>query len=156
MLCYRWLSEHLRTATNRTKIRRWLTANSKGESQQALSLRILIDHERRVSVEQLLKRQNTDGGWSQTTEMASDAYATGQAVYALVSRGGIDRSAPAIVKARDFLLKSQQPDGSWVMTSRPPNSGNGTTGAGNLEPITVASSAWAVLGLLQCIPPVSS
>ncbi|MBI1915048.1 MAG: hypothetical protein HYS12_09975 [Planctomycetes bacterium] len=88
-----------------------------------------------------------------TLEMASDAYATGQAIYALVSRGGIDRSDPAIVRARDFLLKTQKPDGSWPMTSRPPNSGAGKRGAGNLEPITVAGSAWAVLGLLQRTPP---
>lgn len=135
------------------KTRKWLTANSKGESQQALSLRILIDHDRKASVEQLLKRQNADGGWSQTKDMASDAFATGQAVYALMSRGGIDKSNPAILKARDFLLKTQKPDGSWPMTSRPPNNGKGKGGAGNLEPITVAGSAWAVLGLLQCTPP---
>lgn len=35
------------------------------------------------------------------------------------------------------------------MTSRPPNNGNGKTGAGFLEPITVAGSAWGVIGLLQ-------
>ena len=81
--------------------------------------------------------------------MASDAFATGQAIYALISRGGLDKSPPAILKARDFLLKTQKPDGSWPMTSRPPNSGNSTKGSGNLEPITVAAAGWAVLGLLQ-------
>lgn len=141
-----------KTLPNRTKARQWLSANSKGESQQTLSLRILIGHERKASVEQLLKRQNTDGGWSQTKEMASDAYATGQTVYALVSRGGIDRSAPAVIKAREFLLKSQKPDGSWLMTSRLPIAHVTKDGAGNLEPITVAAAAWAVLGLLQCTP----
>ena len=142
-------------STKVAKIHKWLTANSKAESQLDLSWRILLGHERKSSVDQLLKRQNADGGWSQTKEMASDAYATGQAVYALVSRGGIDNSAPAILKARDFLAKTQKADGSWPMTSRPPNNGNGKTGAGNLEPITVAGSAWAVLGLLQCDPPAS-
>lgn len=137
------------------KARQWLAANSKGESQQALSLRILVDHDRKASVEQLLKRQNADGGWSQTKAMASDAYATGQAVYALVARGSIDKSNPAILKARAFLVKSQKEDGFWPMTSRPPNNGKSKGGAGNLEPITVAGSAWAVLGLLQCTPPVA-
>lgn len=140
------------TATNRTKTRQWLATNSTGESQQALCLRILIGHERPASVEQLLRRQNDDGGWSQTKEMSSDAYATGQAIYALLSRGGIDRNDPAIVKARNFLVKSQQPDGAWLMTSRPPNNGSTKDPSGNLEPITVAGSAWAVLGLLQSIP----
>lgn len=137
----------------RAKTREWLAANSKGESQQALSLRILVDHERKASVEELLKLQNADGGWSQTKEMASDAFATGLAIYALVSKGGVARTDAAIVKAKDFLRKTQKPDGSWPMTSRPPNNGNGTTGAGNLEPITMAGSAWAMLGLLQCVPP---
>jgi squalene-hopene cyclase-like protein len=139
-------------AAKAARLREWLTANSKGESQTALSWRIMLGHERKASVELLLKRQNADGGWSQVKEMASDAYATGQAMYALLSRGGVDRNAPAIIKARDFLLKTQKPDGSWAMTSRPPNNGAGKTGAGNLEPITVAGSAWAVLGLLQRLP----
>ena len=140
------------TAPKRKLVRQWLAANSKGETALELSGRILVGHQRAASTEQLLKLQNADGGWSQTKEMASDAYATGNAMYALLSRGGIDKDAPAILKARDFLLKTQQPDGSWKMTSRPPNNGNGTTGAGNLEPITVAGSAWGVLGLLQRVP----
>ena len=67
-------------------------------------------------------------------------------------RGGIDRGAPTIVKAREFLLKTQKLDGSWPMTSRPPNCGAGKEGTGDLEPITVAASAWALVGLLQCTP----
>lgn len=140
-------------AAKAAKARQWLAANSKGENPQDLSWRIIFGHERNPSVAQLLHRQHADGGWSQTKEMTSDAYATGQAIYSLVSRGGISPSAPAILKARDFLIKTQKPDGSWPMTSRPPNNGAGKTGAGNLEPITVSASAWAVLGVLQCTPP---
>ena len=61
-------------------------------------------------------------------------------------------SAPTIVKAREFLLKTQNPDGSWPMTARLPISGAGKEGTGDLEPITVAASAWALVGLLQCTP----
>ncbi|MBC7821481.1 MAG: terpene cyclase/mutase family protein [Planctomycetaceae bacterium] len=136
-------------APSATKMREWLKANSKDEGSQARSLRILIDHERKANVELLLQQQNADGGWSQTKEMPSDAFATGQAIYSLISRGGIDKSHSAILKARDFLLKTQKPEGSWPMTSRPFNSGDNKKGSGNLEPITVAGSAWAVLGLLQ-------
>lgn len=136
---------------DQVKMREWLAAHSKGEDHEALCWRVLIGHERKSSVEHLLKRQNADGGWSQTKERASDAYATGQAVYALVSRGGVDSSAQAVVKARDFLLKTQDPDGSWPMTSRP-HLLTGET-AKNREPITVAASAWAVLGLLQGSSP---
>jgi hypothetical protein len=137
------------TAAARARTREWLAANSQGETQQALSLRILVDHERQASVDLLLTRQRADGGWGQTQDLASDAYATGQAVYALVSRGGLDGQHPAIVAARDFLVKTQNADGSWAMISRPPNNGGDVDGAGNLEPITVAAAGWAVLGLLQ-------
>ena len=71
---------------------------------------------------------------------------------ARASLPSIDGGPKDATKARAFLLKTQKPDGSWPMTSRPPNSGKGKGGAGNLEPITVAGSAWAVLGLLQCTP----
>ena len=71
-------------------------------------------------------------------------------------RRGIDRGAPTIVKAREFLLKTQKLDGSWPMTSRPPNCGAGKEGTGDLEPITVAASAWALVGLLQCTPASAS
>lgn len=138
--------------SGRSKVRDWLTANSKTELQQALNLRILIDHERQASIEELLKRQNTDGGWSQAKDMASDAFATGQALYALVSRGGLATDHPAMVRARDFLLTTQMPDGSWTMTSRSQHSDTSQTSAGNLEPITVSGSAWATLGLLRCLP----
>jgi squalene-hopene/tetraprenyl-beta-curcumene cyclase len=136
-------------ARRRALTRQWLAANSRGENQQALSLRILVDHERQASVEELLQRQHPDGGWGQSGDMPSDAYATGQAMYALVARGGLDAAHPAIVAARDFLVATQTADGSWLMASRPPNNGGDVDGAGNLEPITVAGAAWAILGLLQ-------
>jgi squalene-hopene/tetraprenyl-beta-curcumene cyclase len=142
------------TAPGRAKIRQWLAANSTGEGQQVLNFRILVDYERQASVEQLLKLQQADGGWSQTKELPTDAYATGQAIYALVSRGGIEASHPTILKAREFLARTQQPDGSWVMPSRPPNNGNTQDPSKTLEPIIVGGTSWALLGLLQCIPPV--
>lgn len=140
----------------RSKVRQWLAASAQEKSQQGLNLRILIDHERQASLEELLKRQNADGGWSQAKEMESDALATGQALYALASRGGLGIDHPAIIKGRDFLLATQQPDGSWKMTSRSQHSDTTKTSAGNLEPITVTGSAWAVLGLLQCLPPAAN
>ena len=38
------------------------------------------------SLDELLARQRADGGWSQNAEMASDAFATGQALYVLALR----------------------------------------------------------------------
>jgi hypothetical protein len=100
----------------------------------------------RLLAERILRRPNADGGWSQTADMPSDAWATGQALYAL-AHAGIDGAQAAAARGRAFLVQSQRDDGSWPMTSRPaPPSGKG---ADNLVPITGAASAWAVLGLVR-------
>jgi hypothetical protein len=91
------------------------------------------------------ERQNADGGWSQAPDMASDAWATGQALYAL-AHAGLKSSDPVIRRAHDFLIKTQRDDGSWPMTSRPARPGDESD---SLIPITGAGSAWAVLGLTR-------
>lgn len=92
------------------------------------------------------ERQNRDGGWSQTKELASDAWATGQALYALAN-AGVKPDDRVIKRAHAFLVKTQREDGSWPMTSRPTKPGG--TGATSLIPITGAGSSWAVLGLVR-------
>src|SRR5205807_9879595 len=102
--------------------------------------------ERGPLVQHIRKRQNADGGWSQTPDMPSDAWATGQALYAL-AHAGIRSDNPAISRAHAFLIKTQREDGSWPMTSRPIKPGD--KGATSLIPITGAGSSWAVMGLAR-------
>jgi Squalene-hopene cyclase C-terminal domain len=78
--------------------------------------------------------------------MTSDAWATGQALYAL-AHAGIKANEPVIARAQAFLVKTQRDDGSWPMTSRPTIPGG--KGSTSLIPITGAGSAWAVLGLVR-------
>src|SRR5580704_11869242 len=92
-----------------------------------------------VLVVRIAERQNADGGWSQTRDMASDAWATGQALYAL-AHAGIKPDDPVIAGAHAFLIKTQRDDGSWPMTSRPIKPGG--EGSQSLIPITGAGSAW--------------
>jgi hypothetical protein len=54
----------------------------------------------------LRERQNADGGWGQDQEMASDAWATGQALYAL-AHAGVKPDDPLVIRAQAFLLKTQ-------------------------------------------------
>ena len=131
----------------------WLAARPVDEDAQSVALRLILwqrlerpAEEWRPLVERILKRQNDDGGWSQTADMASDAWATGQALYAL-AHAGIKSDDPAVARARAFLAATQNKDGSWTMTSRPSKMGD--TGAKNLVPITGGGSAWAVLGLVR-------
>lgn len=63
----------------------------------------------------LLKLQRVDGGWAQREGGASDAYATGQALYALRTAGRLPASHSAVRKGIGFLLRTQDDPGSWYM-----------------------------------------
>jgi len=128
----------------------WLDGHRDKTSLQGRNLRLLMNsYERRPAVElkpviaSILAEQHPDGGWSQTTDMASDAYATGQALYVL-ARAGVKKRAPEMKRGVEFLLQTQREEGSWPMTSR--------ANAKNLSPITGAGTAWAVLGLIRASP----
>jgi ankyrin repeat protein len=69
-------------------------------------------------VSTLLREQHSDGGWSTLSTIASDAYATGQALVALRQAGGVSTTDPAYKRGIDFLLKTQLEDGSWYVKSR--------------------------------------
>jgi len=93
--------------------------------------------------------QRDDGGWSQAPDRPSDAFATGQSLYVLF-RAGVSSTDPAVLRAFDYLVKSQAADGTWPMTSRPdPETGRP---ADDLNPITYAATAWAVIGMASYVP----
>ncbi len=61
--------------------------------------------------------QHSDGGWGQTPNLVSDAYATGQVLYTLHELGQ-PASDPAIQRGIAFLLRTQADDGTWHVISR--------------------------------------
>jgi hypothetical protein len=131
----------------------WLAKTRTDDDPQSIAMRLVLW--RRLNrpaaeweplIQHIKKRQNADGGWSQAKDMPSDAWATGQALYAL-AHAGIKPTEPAIARGQAFLIKTQRKDGSWPMTSRPVKPGG--KGSTSLIPITGAGSAWAVLGLVR-------
>jgi Squalene-hopene cyclase C-terminal domain len=137
----------------RDKAIRWLAETKTDDDPQSIALRLVLwnrlgrpPEEGQPLVKRIKERQNEDGGWSQTNGMASDAWATGQALYAL-AHAGVKSDEPVIRRAHAFLIKTQRADGSWPMTSRPVKPGG--EGSKSLIPITGAGSAWAVLGLVR-------
>jgi ankyrin repeat protein len=70
-------------------------------------------------VKQLVALQRQDGGWSQTRDLASDAYATGTVLYTLHELG-TPASDAAYRHGVEYLLRTQLPDGSWHVASRAP------------------------------------
>ena len=73
-----------------------------------------------MAARELLPLQRTDGGWGQLASLASDAYATGQALVALRESGAIAPSNPAYQRGIRFLVESQLEDGSWYVRTRAP------------------------------------
>jgi hypothetical protein len=68
-------------------------------------------------VKQLLAQQRADGGWGQTPYLSSDAYATGEALWAL-HEAGVNASDAVYRRGVEFLLRTQQADGSWHVATR--------------------------------------
>jgi squalene cyclase len=133
----------------------WLERQKPGESTQARALQLFRDvragkpaAELQPGIQRLLGLQREDGGWGQEKELASDAYATGQALYFL-GLAGVPRDRAEIRRAVEFLTASQKVDGSWPMTSRAHPGAKPMT---NPVPITYFGSAWGMLGLLRSLP----
>ena len=137
---------------------KWLRGARPDDELQSAALRLILwrrlgrpSTEWEPLVKKLRGAQNADGGWGQIKKAKSDAYATGQALYAL-AEAGVKPGDEAVRRAQSFLAKTQREDGAWTMASRAIlRSGKLPT---NLEPITHAGSAWAVMGLVRSSPDV--
>jgi hypothetical protein len=103
----------------------------------------------REFLKELLDRQKPDGGWSAVPEAASDAFATGLALYAL---GPADEAA--LRRARKFLVDTQSKDGSWPVPPAPwTKPGSKPERNKRLDPIYgYWGSAWAAIGLARTLP----
>ncbi len=65
-------------------------------------------------------RQRPDGGWAQNANLSSDAFATGESLWALAETGAVSGGEPLYRRGARFLMDSQWPDGSWYVRSRAP------------------------------------
>jgi ankyrin repeat protein len=72
----------------------------------------------RAAATAVAAQQRSDGGWSQLPTLPSDAYATGQALTALVTSGAMTARDPVYQQGVRFLLETQLDDGSWYVRSR--------------------------------------
>jgi N-acyl-D-amino-acid deacylase len=111
-------------ATRATAVQQWLeSANAIDTEDQVFRLRLAYELKlpsNKVDgfVEKLLSEQDADGGWAQKQGMKPDAYATGSALVALHEAGGLSSQHSAWVRGLGYLLRTQEPDGSWHVASR--------------------------------------
>ena len=151
-----------RIAARRAAVVAWLeTAEPEDTEDRVFRLRLLAylgaDHsEVQAAARELLDRQNEDGGWSQTSELASDAYATGSVLAALHEYGDLPATDPAYRRGVAFLLRTQREDGSWHVVSRSkPFQTYFESGFphGKDQFISAAASSWATLALVRSVDP---
>jgi len=140
----------------REKTAAWLSKTKPTDTTQTVALRLLLDvrtdapeAKRNLRLDALLKRQNPDGGWSQENGLGSDAYATGQALYAL-SFARVPGDRPEVQRSIAYLVSTQRQDGSWAVTPRNyPEVDWKRTGLA----MNYFGSAWAELGLVRFVTP---
>jgi hypothetical protein len=68
----------------------------------------------------LASRQHSNGAWAQNANLASDAYATGLALFALNEKASANPKDAAYSRGVQYLLRTQLEDGSWFVRSRAP------------------------------------
>jgi len=159
-------SQAAETAVRIGRARTWLWINLPQSTEDA-AFRLLGLHwggasngEVQNALQHLISEQHADGGWSQLPERASDAYATGLVLYALREGAGVPLADHPYQMGLRFLLKTQLPDGSWLVPTRhhPPTPGIPyvETGFPHRENqfISCAGSNWAAMALLSVLPKI--
>jgi len=107
--------------------------------------------QRQRSLAILQRGQGPDGGWGPYVTSQSEAFDTALALLALAGLRHAEQlsTAPystrdldeAIERGRASLFRTQNPDGSWPETTRPPN--------GDSYAQRISTTAWALMALLE-------
>ena len=89
----------------------------------------------------------------------SDAYGTGQSLYALMEGAKILAGHPAVRRGIDFLLRTQFADGTWHVRTRshpfqPPMDSGFSHGRDGW--ISAAGTSWAVMALAASLDPAQA
>jgi ankyrin repeat protein len=152
-----------RAAEAAARLRRakaWLlTAPAKTSEDKAFRLLGLkwvgaSQEERGKAIEELRAEQRADGGWPQPGSPQSDAYGTGQALYALHVAGGLPVSDPIYQRGVQFLLRTQEEDGSWFVPKRVEPLNNYFDAAfphGEAQYASFNATCWAMMALAQTV-----
>ncbi len=103
--------------------------------------------------------QQSDGGWPELDGRSSDAYSTGEVLFAL-NEAGVPLSDASFIRGLEFLLKTQQPDGTWHVASRlyppaplSPDYFESGYPYGHDQMISAMGAGWAIMALSRALGP---
>lgn len=146
------------------RAKKWLLAGmAVSQEERAMQLLGLADagatvSERAPFVKALESSQNTDGSWSVLPGYPGEAYATGEALYALHMGGELSTTDPVYAKGVEWLLRNQLSDGSWFMPTRAvpvqPHTFESGFPHGWHQFASDSASSWAAMALLLTLPDV--
>jgi ankyrin repeat protein len=146
------------------RARKWLlAAKAISGEEQSMQLLGLADagasvSERAPFVKALETSQNTDGSWSLRSGYPPEAYATGEALYALHIGGELLSTNPVYTRGVEWLLRNQLSDGSWFMPTRAipvqPHTFESGFPHGWHQFASDSASSWAAMALLLTLPDV--
>ena len=91
---------------------------------------------RKRAIDRFAKMQTSDGGWGPRPNAPAEVFDTALVLLALKAAG----EKALIQRGREFLLRTQQPAGGWVETTRPSGSQSYAQ--------HISTTAWATLALL--------
>jgi hypothetical protein len=143
------------------RAKQWLLSAKPQDSEDRASRLLALKWARadasdtQQAVADILADQRADGGWSQLPNLQSDAYATGQALYALHVGGGVPVEDSVYRSGLKYLLRTQDDDGSWFVNKRAMPANNYFDAGfphGESQYASFNGTCWATLALLQTIP----
>jgi ankyrin repeat protein len=152
------------------RAKRWLlSAKASSQEERSMQLNALADagasaSERAPFVRALEAAQNRDGSWSLFPGIQGEAYATGEALYALHVSGEVATTDTIYERGVRWLLQDQLADGSWFMFTRAvpvqPHTFESGFPHGWHQFASDGASSWATMALLFALPdtprPVAS
>jgi ankyrin repeat protein len=104
--------------------------------------------------------QQPDGGWDSLDGRMSDAYSTGEALVALYDAGVLAPGDSSWLRGIQFLLKTEQPDGTWHVASRlyppaplSPDYFESGYPYGHDQMISALGASWAIMALARASGP---
>lgn len=107
-----------------------------------------------AAVQEIVRRQAPSGGWSQLDQLEADAYASGLSLVAL-HHAGLAVTDDVYRRGVTFLLRTQFPDGSWLVRTRAfpvqPYFESGFP-FGRHQWISAAGTAWAAQAIALTLP----